>query len=153
VITIRPAESSDARSLFDWRNDPLTRAASAGTAEVAWDEHEAWLTRVLSSGRQRIYIAMQDDGAPVGMVRFDGRDDGSAEVSINLDPARRGRGLGLAVLQAAIDAFDGERDVPAVLHAVIRPANAASIRLFEAVGFVAERDVEELRHFRRSATR
>jgi RimJ/RimL family protein N-acetyltransferase len=149
MINIRPAEAADARAVFEWRNDPLTRAASATTAEVLLTDHEAWFARMLGSAEHRLYIA-QDSGTDeaVGMVRFDLVSDGtSADVSINLNPAWRGRGLGTPVLRAAIEEFDSSADEPVALHAVIRPTNAASIRIFEAVGFDPAGDDGILLHF------
>ena len=151
MISIRPAESSDGPPLFEWRNDPVSRAASAHTHEVAWEDHVVWLAEMLTSPLHRLYLAEEADvDGAVGMVRFDIDDaDESADVSINLNPVHRGRGVGLAVLTAAIVAFDAERESPMRLHAVIRPENQASIRLFVAAGFVPDSDDGELRHFRR----
>lgn len=152
MITIRPAVAADAVAVHHWRNDPLAREASVSTAEVPWDQHEEWFSRMLASDDHRLYIADEtgpDGGvAAVGTVRFDIVSDGtSADVSINLNPACRGRGIGLLVLRAAMETFDTSGDEALPLHAVIRPSNAASIRLFEAVGFDAAGDDGVLLHF------
>ena len=68
------------------------------------------------------------------------------EVSINLNPAMRGRGLGRELLAKALA---GERS--AVL-AMIRPENLASIRLFEGAGFVFEDTREGLARYVRPAS-
>ena len=151
-ITIRLAVVEDSPLLYAWRNDPASRAASSSTREVPWNEHEAWLARVLESGDHRLYLAeLADPGAgdtAVGTVRFDVRPDGaSADVSINLNPDFRGMGLGLPVLSAAIATFDESGDEPLALHAVIRPANDASIRLFAATGFVPAGEDGTMLHF------
>jgi len=152
MITIRPAVAADAVAVHRWRNDPLAREASVSTAEVPWDQHEAWFARMIESDDHRLYIA--DETAPdgavtaVGTVRFDIVSDGtSADVSINLNPECRGRGIGLPVLRAAMEAFDASGDEVMPLHAVIRPSNGASIRLFEAVGFDPAGDDGVLLHF------
>jgi len=56
------------------------------------------------------------------------------------------------VLEAGINAFDTSGEEPVALHAVIRPVNAASIRLFEAVGFTPAGDDGVLLHFWREIT-
>lgn len=155
MITIRRAELADAGTILRWRNDPATREASAGTNEVAWDEHIAWFSRIVESDDHRLYIAREDDlpGGPVGMVRFDlAGDRQSAVVSINLDPERRGRGLGLPVLLAGIGAVEGEFDLGLTLGAMIRSSNFASIRIFEAAGFRSLNGDGDLRSFARGAS-
>ncbi len=156
MITIRQAVAADAVTVYQWRNDPSTRAASVTTHEVLWEDHEAWFTRLLKSADHRMYIADEtgpDDVAEsVGTVRFDIVSDGiSADVSINLNPAHRGRGLGGPVLRAAMERFDASRDDLLPLHAVIRPTNAASIRIFQDAGFEPAGDDGVLLHFWRGA--
>jgi RimJ/RimL family protein N-acetyltransferase len=134
MVTVRPAVSADARLLFEWRNDPATRAASLTQDEIGWPEHVAWFERSLESSTRCILLAVEDDRS-VGMVRFDiSPDDGSAEVSINLAPEVRGTGRSRAILDAGIAAFVEEHDVT-VLTAQIRAANVASARLFVSTGF------------------
>ncbi|MFB4314633.1 GNAT family N-acetyltransferase [Actinomadura sp. 21ATH] len=58
---------------------------------------------------------------------------GVAEVSIYIDPAAQGRGVGRALLGAVIDS--SERGGLWTLQAGIFPENVASIRLHEALGF------------------
>jgi RimJ/RimL family protein N-acetyltransferase len=67
-------------------------------------------------------------------VRFDRRDDGSHEVSIYLDPALPGLGLGRAVLRAGEEAL-AARCGAVTVHASVRAGNVASQRLFAAAGY------------------
>lgn len=127
-LTVRPATQDDALDLLVWRNDPLTRAMSLTTDAVAEDAHMAWFARALARPECRLLIGMQG-GDKVGMVRIDG-----GEVSINLRPDRRGQGLALPLLKAAIAGAAG------TLVAHVRPENAASIRLFERAGFQLVRE-------------
>lgn len=147
MIEIRPADAGDSRSLFDWRNDPMTRAASVSTDEVAWSDHETWLAKTLGSRDHAIYIA-ELSGVPVGVVRFDSRAE-RTDVSISLSPLFRGRGLGPDVLAAAIAEYDAATTMPLPLSATIRTENNASIRLFSALGFVeVRRDGDFVRYGR-----
>ena len=148
VISIRPARPDDSADIHLWRNDPQTREASVHTAEVPLSDHEAWLSQVLASSAS-LYMAEDHDGEPIGVVRFD-PEGAAAEVSINLAPAFRGLGLGLPVLSGAIDEYErveGHRP----LLATIRTWNTASVRLFEAVGFVLASSDGEFLSFRRDA--
>jgi RimJ/RimL family protein N-acetyltransferase len=138
MINIRPAAAQDSRNLFKWRNDPLTRLASISQAEVGWPDHERWFVNSLESSERHICIAEITEGLAVravGMCRFDLDPKREiAEVSINLNPAFRGRGLAAPVLQAALQHFLAEHSGVA-LEATIRLANSASERIFTSSGF------------------
>ncbi len=140
MITIRLATASDSKNLFDWRNDERTRAVSGSQEEVAWVEHEAWFARALADSDRSIYLAESvfDDGiVDVGMCRFDyDPSTGRSEVSINLNPAVRGRGLAATVLASAIERYRAEHRAAGIITATIRSVNVASIRLFAGAGFV-----------------
>lgn len=106
-------------------NDTITR-----------EQHLRWYAASLASAVRVILIAEDAaTGEPVGMCRFDIEDDGSAEVSINVPPARRGSGVGGAVLGAALDAFGRSHPDVSPIAALIRVENSASTRLFERAGF------------------
>jgi len=131
-MRLRMAEPSDADDLFVWRNDPLTRAASRNTDPVEPPAHRRWFAQALADPARRILIGEDAEGK-VGMVRFDALTDGW-EVSINVAPARRGQGLGAAMLDRAMrDMRAGEPATPIIAH--VRADNAASQRLFHRAGF------------------
>lgn len=137
MITLRPASVADSDRLWRWRNDPDARAASLDKNPVPWERHEEWFARTLASKDRIILIAEDEDGAPVGMVRFDREPDGAASVSINIAPDSRGSGVGKAVLAAALDAYaSAHPERP--LRALIRESNSASLRLFAGQGFKQE---------------
>lgn len=136
ALQARAAQQSDSRLLFDWRNDEETRAASRSISPVSWDEHAQWFAAVIADPLRHLYIVeTSEEPAPVsiGMCRFDGKDGAPTEISINLDPAFRGRGLSAQVLRLAIDTFRAGGG--GALKATIRPGNVASVRAFEHVGF------------------
>ena len=107
-LVARPATLHDARQLWQWRNDPATRAGSRSSAEVAWDDHLGWLTASLTR-TDRILLVVEDGDGPVGTVRWDlvpepeGERAGSHdwEVSITVAPQRRGQSLARPLLRAA----------------------------------------------------
>lgn len=120
-MEIRPATMDDAQRLFDWRNDPLTRAMSINTEPVEWTGHVAWLERRLSRNAPMLFIA-EIDGAPVGTFRID-----ADEISYTVAPEHRGRGAAKAMLQIAFARFGK-------LRAEIKPENVASIKAALAAG-------------------
>lgn len=140
MITVRRATEQDSEDLFAWRNDPVTRAASVSIDPVSWAEHSDWFAASLANRARWLFIVMLSDAgepdAKIGMCRFDVQPDGaSAEVSINLNPDFRGRGLAGEVLRMAIQEFRRGVSPELALTATIRPANQASISVFERAGF------------------
>ena len=125
-MIIRRATPDDALDVLNWRNDPLTRSMSLTQDEVEEQAHVAWFARVLGEAAITLLIG-EVDGEKVGMVRFDRGD--ATEVSININPACRGRGLGHQLLAGAMAWAPGD------LVAVIKDENLASRRLFEGAGF------------------
>lgn len=147
AVRVRRAERSDAEAVFLWRNDEATRLASVSQKIVDPEEHEAWFASSLRDDHRFLYIA-ERDGLRVGMCRFDFEHAaGSAEVSINLNPEFRGQGLSGPVLDSAIAHFRAESGPGTVLTATIRPANLASIHIFERAGFVRESEDDEFAYY------
>jgi len=152
-LVARPATLHDARQLWQWRNDPATRAGSRSSAEVAWEDHLGWLTASLTR-TDRILLVVQDGDGPVGTVRWDlvpepeGERAGSHdwEVSITVAPQRRGQSLSRPLLRAAEAALSrdttevtrsGGTGVRAYL-AMVRIGNQSSMRLFETSAYVPD---------------
>lgn len=132
ALRVRDASMDDCLPLLRWRNDPATRAVSRTTEAIGLDAHAPWLERTLAREDRELFIAQTSNG-PVGMVRFDA--DGSAwEVSINLAPETRGRGLARKVLSEAEALFFRCHPGSSVL-AYVRADNAPSIRLFDRAGY------------------
>lgn len=154
ALAARPVTLQDARLLWQWRNDPATRAGSRSPQEVSWGDHLRWLTSSLDRS-DRLLLVVQDAAGPVGTVRWDceGQAEGPAgggqewEVSITVAPHRRGRSLGRPLLRAAELALSeagrseakrpGGTVVSAYL-AVVHVDNLASVRLFEASAYVPD---------------
>jgi N,N'-diacetyllegionaminate synthase len=141
ALRLRAAVSSDAELVHNWANDPGTRAASFARAEIPLADHLAWFGRELARRDHHLYLAEQR-GEPVAFVRLDETPDqvGVCTISINVAPQARGRGLGIATLQAATTTA-GTLGF-ATLRAVIRPDNQASRRAFVEAGYAFERDTE-----------
>ena len=132
AVRLRPALFSDAITLWRWRNDPQTRAASFSGGAVELAEHERWLQETLGRPDRRLYVA-HAEGRDVATARLDvqGAD---AVVSITVAPEWRGRGIGTHVLRAlVVEAFGA----PGLrrLVARVKPDNAASRAAFARAGF------------------
>lgn len=132
-LSVRRASSHDARLLFDWATDPATRAASFSSAAITWDDHVAWLSRKLSDPRCHFYIVELEGRTPVATVRFDATG-ASADVSVTVAPAARGKRLSAPAITAAVSTLLGATDLREI-RAFIKPGNVASLRSFEQAGF------------------
>ena len=129
TLAVRAATQDDAKMMFDWRGHPATRAVSQESGGLVWDDHVAWLTGVLGDPARKLFVS-EIGGRPVGVIRFDFSGDTRAEVSLYLDPALHGLGLGPHLLLAGEAAAD-----PAMVDATVLEGNHASQRLFERCGY------------------
>ena len=130
-VTLRPATLADGAIMLEWQQHPTTRRFARNPAVPAEAEHRAWLERKLTDPGTLFSIVLH--GAdPAGVLRLDrtARDQAAYEVSILIDPEKRGLGLGKAALKLAA------RLAPeAELFAEVHPDNAASNSLFASAGF------------------
>jgi len=131
----RPTEP-DARLALAWRNDPHTRRMSFHQEPRDWDGFWADWLRWMSEAPGPVFAVSAGERA--GFLRFAPMEDPEVrgrwvELSINVAPEARGRGLGLACLTTA-DALLRRAGVEAAF-AEVRTENAASRRLFEAAGY------------------
>lgn len=141
MIKLRAATMEDWARLFAWRNDEETRRQSETTAAVPLKAHMDWLRDTLNSKTRHLYIA-SDDGALglIGTVRLDVKKK-RAEVSITIDPRRRGKGDAQTVIACAVhQAVELDLDF---LDATVRTSNLASLRAFAANQFVPLRYRDE----------
>ncbi|GGA11881.1 UDP-2,4-diacetamido-2,4,6-trideoxy-beta-L-altropyranose hydrolase [Blastomonas marina] len=128
-LSVRPATADDAQMMFDWRDDPATRAVSLESGALEWRGHVDWLDRVLADPARKLFVG-EIGGRPVGVIRFDFSSETRAEVSLYLDPALHGVGLGPALLLAGEAAAD-----PAIVDATVLESNRPSQALFARCGY------------------
>ena len=144
MITLRRVQETDKESLWQWRNDPLTREMSIDRQEVPWADHCAWFERVQSDPNRHLLIG-EFERNPIGTVRLD-RAAQTAEINITIAPTARGKGFGLALLDAATQYAKTQELVS--LTAVIRPANKASQIIFERAGYQPYKRDQDLGYYR-----
>jgi phosphinothricin acetyltransferase len=135
-LTFEPTTDADVAALLPLYNHYVrTSTATFHTEEI----DEATFRALLFPGYPRYDSwALRADGRLAGYVilaRYKPREayDGSAEVTIYLDPAYPGKGLGSASL-SFVEARARERNFHNLL-AIICGENTASLRLFEKHGY------------------
>ena len=78
-LTLRKANKSDSRFLFELRNEEEVRCVSRNTAPIAFSDHKKWFEKKLASSVSLILIA-EENGTPIAQTRFDAKGQ-YAEVS------------------------------------------------------------------------
>lgn len=129
---IRAATHADSEALLAWRNDPTAYEWYSDPRAVNPDEHDRWLSERLDRDSPAIWM-VDIDGVPSGSARLDLDPDAVGIVSVVVDQASRGQGVGRELL-GWVD--DRAADLGlARLHAVVHRGNAASHSLFLAAGY------------------
>ena len=135
LYSFRGAGNEDAELLWQWRNDPEVRSVSFTQDVIPLESHRNWLAKRLAGNDSTIWIVEDQSQKPVGQIRFDHRDDAGV-ISIILDQAVRGRGLGKHLITAGCQAFFDSSTAQEII-AQIKPGNIASERAFRGAGFVS----------------
>ena len=133
LMYIRLAIIADALDILNWRNDELSRRMSFNSDEVSFSEHYDWFNNLLESSTSELFIGTQND-EKIGVCRFDIVEEKQlAEVSINLNPTKRGKHLSKSFLKLSMEELFKNHNVS--VKARIKKENLASIKLFEGLGF------------------
>jgi RimJ/RimL family protein N-acetyltransferase len=133
TVQVRPATEGDSRSIFGWRNDPVTISTSRTKAGVEWEGHQRWFPAQLAKDDTVCLIGVA--GEPCGVVWFRKGRSGVWETSVNMSPAFRGRKLSAPMLAGAMEWMRKERGAEQ-FSTEIQDTNTASIKMFERCGFV-----------------
>ena len=134
AVTMRRAQSSDCRILWEWANETAVRQASFDSSPITWEQHSRWFAQQVSDAHSTFLIFEYDQAAPVGTARFRATSDADLEISVTIAPEFRGQGLAPGLLdRAAESAF--ERGLIERIHAFIRAENRVSVKSFENAGF------------------
>ncbi len=138
-LCLRKAAETDVETLFNWRNEPETRANSFHTEPIPYEEHVAWFNNMLRNPTEEIFI-LCDVYTPVGQVRLSTEND-IATVSYSIDAGYRAQGYGRKILQL-VENLCVERGKPRVLRGYVKQSNVASQVIFEGLGYTGEIDEE-----------
>ena len=124
----------DSKEVLDWRNDPATREMSMNTSVISWNDHSEWFSKMLDSPT-RIGFIGELGGEKIGVV-FMHIHKSKAKVSINLNPAHRGKKLaGLLLRKSMIEVQKLNLKIDQFI-AEIKNANTRSAKIFVQNGFV-----------------
>lgn len=133
-IYLRLAREGDCRLFWEWANDPVTRASSLSTKEILLEDHVKWFDEKLDDPRDLMFVACDLEERPLGQARLHIRNPGEGEISVAMDAAERGKGLGKTVIDLSVNKIFHVTQVHTV-HAYIKPNNISSIKAFEKAMF------------------
>ncbi|CAA6606256.1 hypothetical protein MTBLM1_80172 [Rhodospirillaceae bacterium LM-1] len=149
LVFLRPLEDDDRFRTTAWRNDPETRDAMMSYRLPVTAAMEArWFRSVLDGKRQdEVHFALAEPvhGACVGLTSLREIDQFSSTAWVSIligDRAFRHSGLGKVALEQLM-AYAKDTLALRKLGARILDFNAASQRLFQAVGFQPEGRLKE----------
>lgn len=132
MVVLRPALRDDCDYVWRINNAADVRQQSVNRAPIPLGTHRRWYLTRMWAELPLLWIVNADD-VDVGVVRGDVVGT-RATISIALDPAHRGRGIGRQAIGAATRMIFGQSMVHAIT-ATIRVENVASQRAFEAAGY------------------
>lgn len=138
---LRKANALDKKRIYEWANDPDTRANSFNTNPIAWDNHVKWFEDSLSNENRDIFICMSFM-KPVGVIRLDKEND-KCVISYSVDKECRGQGLGKKELILVEKEALTKYGKGIVLVGEVKTSNQASIKAFKACGYESKLQDEE----------
>ena len=133
MLSLRHAIEDDVIDIFNWRNDPLALKMSLRQDAISFDAHKKWFDYTLADKKVVMLIGVCNEER-IGVCRFSTSDNWDyTDVSININPAYRGKGLGTIFLGQAISVYSQTHTQK--LFARIKNSNQASICIFEKCEF------------------
>ena len=139
IEIVRP-EPEQGLLVMNWRNDPITRASFYHTAEKVWESFWPEFTRDYFKHPELPAIFVKQGDERFAFLRFAPvphplhPERRCCDISVNVNPTWRAKGLGTASLRMASD-FLRSVGVQDVL-AEIRVENRSSVSAFEKAGYV-----------------
>lgn len=137
-IVIRAVEPEDFAALRDIYAQPV---AMHGTLQMPFPSAETWRERVARQNDQRHFLVACVGGRPVGniglMVEANPRRRHAASIGMGVHDDYAGRGIGRALLSAALDVADNWLNLTRIELSVYTD-NERAIRLYHRAGFEVE---------------
>jgi spore coat polysaccharide biosynthesis predicted glycosyltransferase SpsG len=128
-VHLREADTADEGQLWEWANDPETRAASFQPEPIPVDEHRRWFADRQQDPDSRIYVA-EEGGVPWGVIRFE-----HGRLSVSIDRGWRGQGRAAPLIRAGTRRVFADEPGLEVVRADVRPENRRSQAAFDLAGF------------------
>lgn len=125
---LRDANYSDLELLFEWANDPETRANAFNVDIIPFATHKKWFQDRINSNDTIIYIYCNHN-ENIGQIRFD-KDNDIAKISYSICPSKRNQGFGFRMITLAEKRFKSEHPEIKTLIGEVKMKNIASKNIF-----------------------
>lgn len=135
VVSLRRVCADDRYLIWEWVNDTVTRRNSFTTDMISWEKHFDWFTTKLNDPNSYFYLGFDEQGKPVGYVRFQRTSGNEADISIAIAPEQRQQGYGSEIICRGIDKLLQDTEI-CQINAYVKAENLASRHVFSKVGFV-----------------
>lgn len=135
-VSLRLATERDMELLFHWANDKSVRKNSFSTEQISYECHQEWFHKVMGDTNEVLFILCVGE-QPVGQTRITIKED-TAMVGYSIAEQYRSQGYGKKML-LLLEKYLKEcyTDVKKI-RAEVKPNNAASVKVFEALGYDGE---------------
>lgn len=131
---IKEATEEDINLTYNWANDPLIRKHSINRTFIPFENHKEWFLNKINSDKC-CYLIFFNYQFPIGSIRFD-LEKGPAIINYLIDPSFHGKGYGKNLLRIGIN-YMKKKNINEFCGLVLYD-NAASIKIFEALEFIAD---------------
>ena len=131
--SLRRTDEPDCKKFWEWANESAEPAASVARKPIPWDRHMEWFRARLVDPQSILYTAVNRQGHPIGMVRYQ-LDGMHAILSIVVGAVFRGQGNGRKMLFLTTEELFRHCNITAI-HAFVKVSNEPSVHLFESAGF------------------
>lgn len=128
-ISLRALEVADLEAVFVWQTQEGQRLHFRDPHPPTWSGHRAWFASRIADPDWILSIVEEND-VPRGLLQIRRLSNGVSELSILIDSAAQGRGLGTTALRVARAAMPY-----AILQAEISAKNLASLASFRNAGY------------------
>ena len=132
MVTLRAATLADRLFFYRLHCQPAVRTVSFHPQAVSWTAHTTWYAEFVHN-HDILKWTVRDGKDRVGVVWVN-RLNGSAEISVTINPKRHGKGLGTKAIELATHHAFTDWDIP--ILAWIRADNEGSVRAFTKAGFL-----------------
>jgi UDP-2,4-diacetamido-2,4,6-trideoxy-beta-L-altropyranose hydrolase len=133
-VDLRRAEENDCDKIHAWRNAEITRLFSFSGEEISLDAHQQWFHKSLDDDRCVLLVGEQN-GQPVGVLRYDFLSDLKVLVSVYLVPGCHGQGLGNFLIRAGSSWVRSRFPSCKTIQAEILTENQVGQKAFLEAGF------------------
>lgn len=134
--SLRDVTEADMDLLYDWVNDPISRASAFSNDMISYEDHCNWFQKMMcdQSILQYIYEIEQQ---PVGQARVEIKD-GIGVIDYSIAPEYRLHGYGNDIINLLIKKMKTKYPRLEMLKAKVKPENIASQKIFQNNNFTTK---------------